>query len=353
MRWAKLCSGARYNLATSGIESLPLAELPVRMEELELSAHGSYGYRPLLERIAARYRVPAECVVEATGTSMANHLAMAATLEPGDEVLIEAPAYGLLAELAEYLGARVERFARRFEDGFAIDLDALRRKLSNRTRLIVLTNLHNPSGMEAPESLLQELGGIAERVGAKVLVDEVYLEMDYNRPGRTIFSPDGPFLVTSSLTKAFGLSGLRCGWVLAEAALAEKMWRINDLFGVNPATIAQQLSAIAFDHLDAIAARARRILTENRALLKEFLGTRREIEAAWPEAGTILFARLRDGQGEGFCNVLREKYEVSVVPGRFFEMPEYFRAGVGGETEMVRASLAQLGHALDELSTAN
>lgn len=350
MRWAKLCSGARYNLATSGIANLPLAELPVRAEELEISANDSYGYGPLVERIAARYGAPRECVVEATGTSMANHLAMAATVEPGDEVLIEAPAYGLLIELAQYLGARVERFTRRFEDGFAIDMDALRRKVSDRTRLIILTNLHNPSGVEAADTALREVGEIAQRVGAKVLVDEVYLELDFDRPGRTIFRADGPFVVTSSLTKAFGLSGLRCGWVLAESALAEKMWRINDLYGVNPAGIAQRLSVVAFDDLPAIATRAQRMLGVNRALLKELAASRPEIEAVWPSAGTILFARLRKGQSEAFCSVLREKYEVSVVPGRFFGMPEFFRIGVGGQTEMVRASLEQFGRALDEFS---
>jgi len=350
MRWAKLCSGARYNLATSGIANLPLAELPVRAEELELLGNESYGYGPLVERIAARYGAPRECVVEAMGTSMANHLAMAATVEPGDEVLIEAPAYGLLIELAEYLGARVERFERRFEDGFAIDVDALRRKVSERTRLIVLTNLHNPSGVEAAESALRAAGEVAQRVGANVLVDEVYLELDADRPGRTIFRAGGPFIVTSSLTKAFGLSGLRCGWVLAEAALAEKMWRINDLYGVNPAGIAQRLSVVAFDHLRAIGERAQRMLAANRALLKELVESRPEMEAVWPAAGTILFARLKNGQSEAFCRALREKYEVSVVPGRFFGMPEFFRIGVGGETEMVRASLGQLGRALDEFS---
>ena len=352
MHWAKLCYGARYNLATSGLENLPLAELPFRAEDLELSAHGSYGYPPLLERIASRYGVPSKCVVEATGTSMANHLAMAALVEPGDEVLIETPAYGLLLDLAEYLGARVERFARRFEDAFAIDVETLRRKVSDKTKLIVLTNLHNPSGVEAPDSVMLEVGQIAERVGAGVLVDEVYLEMDYARPGRTVFREGGPLVVTSSLTKAFGLSGLRCGWVLADAALAEKMWRINDLYGVNPATIAQQLSVVAFDHLDEIAARARRMLATNRALMQEFLAKRPDVEAVWPTAGTVVFARLRNGQGEAFCHFLRKEYETSVVPGRFFEMPEYFRVGLGGETEMTGKALKQLERALNEFSAA-
>ena len=110
MEWAKMRSHARFNLATSGVTDFPLAQLPVRLDDLELSGPSYYGYEPLQLRLARKCRVPAECVVAATGTSMANHLAMAATLEPGDGVLIEHPTYELLLAVAEYLGARICRF---------------------------------------------------------------------------------------------------------------------------------------------------------------------------------------------------------------------------------------------------
>ena len=117
MEWAKLRSPARYNLAASGVLSYPLAELPVSIEELEINGPNDYGYRPLVERLARKNGVAPENVMETIGTSLANHVAMAATLEPGDEVLIERPTYGALVDVAEYLGAELRRFERRFEDG--------------------------------------------------------------------------------------------------------------------------------------------------------------------------------------------------------------------------------------------
>src|SRR6202166_1885870 len=150
MEWAKTRSHAQFNLATSGLISVPLSEFPVRLEQLEITAPGAYGYGPLQERLARHNGVPEECVVAATGTSMANHLAMAAVLDPGDEVLIEQPVYEPLLNIAEYLGARIKRVPRRFETGFAVELSEIEKAISGETRLIVLSNLHNPSGALIP-----------------------------------------------------------------------------------------------------------------------------------------------------------------------------------------------------------
>src|ERR1700681_3761609 len=112
MHWSKTQANARFNLATSGMPNFPLRDLPVKIEELEITGTSGYGYPPLLEALAAKSGVSKECVVAAAGTSMANHLAMAALIAPGDEVLIEHPTYGLLLEVARYFGANVRRFSR-------------------------------------------------------------------------------------------------------------------------------------------------------------------------------------------------------------------------------------------------
>ncbi len=274
MEFSKLRSGAKYNLATSGVMSYPVAELPVRIEDLEINGPTVYGYAPLQERLARYNGVPPECVFAAAGTSMANHLAMAATFNPGDEVLIEHPTYELLESTAVYLGAKIRRFERRLEDGFRIDPDEVERQITPATKLIVLTNLHNPSGAYADEATVRAVGEIAKARGARVLMDEVYLETFYGKRPRPAILLGDQFVVTSSLTKAFGLSGLRCGWVLAEQELAERMWRINDLYAATPAHPAELLSVIAFDHLDKIAAHAESLLEENRESLNAFLDSR-------------------------------------------------------------------------------
>ena len=358
MEWAKTHSHAHFNLATSGVTGVPIAEFPLDLRQFEVTAPGGYGYAPLQQRLARHNGVREECVVAATGTSMANHLAMAAILEPGDEVLIEQPVYGPLLDVAEYLQARVKRFPRRFETGFALELEAIERALTPETRLIVLSNLHNPSGALIPAAVLRAIGEVAHRAGAHVLVDEVYLEMLFDE--RALFSfplgesmapaKDNPFIATSSLTKVFGLSGLRCGWVLASPELARRMWLLNDLYGAVAAHPAERMSVMALDQLEQFRNRAHALLTANRALLDSFLDSRTDLECFRPPAGTVVFPRLSRGDPENFFQMLREKYETTVVPGAYFEMPRHFRIGIGGDTAGLRGGLERLSSALDDFA---
>jgi aspartate/methionine/tyrosine aminotransferase len=351
IEWAKLRSKARYNLAISDVLAFPLADLHPRVEDLEISGSDSYGYVPLLEKLSAKSGVPTENIVHAQGTSMANHLAMAALLEPGDEVLIEEPSYAPIVSAAEYLGATIRRFPRTFESGFQLDPREVERCISPRTRLVVLANLHNPSGVRTPDSKLRMVGEIARSMRAYVLVDEVYLETCFDSPWRSASLLAPNFVVSGSLTKAYGLSGLRCGWIFAAKPLAERIWRLNDLFGVMASHPTELLSVLALKHLPEIAARSKKLLETNRALLKQFFSSRKDLLAIWPEFGTIAFPQLIAGHADAFCQLLREKYETSVVPGRFFDSPHHFRIGVGGKTEEVREGLSRIAAALDELAS--
>ena len=348
MEWAKLHSSAKFNLATSGMASLPLAELGAKMEQLEINGPSIYGYEPLLKVIATRYHVPQECVVSAIGTSLANYLALAASTEPGDEILVEHPTYELLLSTARYLGLQVRRFSRPTEKDFAVDLEEVKKNLRPQTRVIVLTNLHNPSGAPCPDNVLRGIAALAREVNAFVLVDEVYREMLFEASPISAFHIDpGRFLVTNSLTKAYGLSGLRCGWVLAPPEMAERMWHINDLHGSTFTHPGELLSVIAFQKLPQISERMKFQLDANRKLLRDFLASRSDVDYFWPQYGTIVFPHLRAGGVDGFCEMLRNQFETSVVPGKFFECPDRFRIGVGIATEEVRAALRQLGKALD------
>ncbi len=354
MQWAKKRSGARFNLAASGLVNYPLSGLPVRVEDLDpLTRGGDYGYAPLQEALAAHCGVPKENVVAAAATSMANILAMAAIVEPGDEVLVEHPTYELLLAALGYLQADIRRFARRPESAWALDPKEIERSMSPRTRLIVATNLHNPSSAYTGEAELRALGEIARRRGARVLVDEVYLEAAFDLAPRSAFHLGPEFVTTNSLTKVYGLSGLRCGWILADAELAQRMWMLDDLFGVNAAHPAERLSVIVFQNFDRVRARSRTLLEANRQLLNQFLAARADLEVRPLEFGTVVFPRLLTGPVASFCELFRNKYEGSVVPGSFFEMPDHFRIGIGGETEAVAQSLERLGAALDEFSTLN
>jgi len=311
------------------------------------TGEGGYGYPPLLSLLAERFQVAQASVVTAAGTTFANHLAVAALINPGDEVLLESPAYEPLLAVIQYLGASVKRFQRRFADGWRLSPSEIERNLSPQTRLIVITNFHNPSGVLTDAETMKEIGKLAARRQLRVLVDEVYLEMLFAETPQTAFHLGEQFIVTGSLTKAFGLSGLRCGWILAEPELAKQMWLLNDLFAATPVHAGERLSVAALSQLPAIAARARSRLDKHRAMLNQFLDSRDDLETVRPALGSIMFPRVSAQSSESLCKLLREKYETSVVPGRFFEQPAHFRLGMGGDSETFTEGLDRLGQALD------
>jgi len=346
MHWAKTQSKARYNLATSGVGPYPLQELEFPFGQFEINGDNGYGYGPLKQAIADRHGVDADCVVMAAGTSMANYLAFAAILEPGDEVLVEHPVYGLLVDALLYLGTEVKPFTRREENEYAIDPAEVRRVLTPKTRLIVVTNLHNPSSVLTPERVLREIGDLARSVGARVLVDEVYLDAVYENTPRTSFHLGPEFVVTSSLTKVYGLSGLRCGWILAQPDLARAMWHLNNLFAATPVHPGELLSVAAFQQLDRIRQKWRRVLEADRLVLNAFLERETAVSAVPTPFGTTSFLRLRDGGAEEFLTRLRLEFETSAVPGKFFGMSDHFRVGMGVNSEMFAEGLRRLEECL-------
>jgi aspartate/methionine/tyrosine aminotransferase len=348
MEWVKTSTNVVLNLANSGVKNYPLSGLPVDFGTLTLSGPGAYGYPPLVAAIAAKCGVEEDCVATAQGTSMANHLAMAAVIDPGDDVLVERPTYPLLAETAEYLGANVNYFDRPAETKFAISLDLVHRAMTPKTRLIAITNLHNPSCALADETTLRELGELARAGGAWVLLDEVYLDLLFENAPETAFKLGSEFIVTNSLTKVYGLSGLRCGWVIAQPDLTRKIYRLNDLFSVNNPYLTDQLSCTALAHLNEIAHWTRELLDRNRALANEFVAATPELDCEQLQVGTVLFPRM-DYPVDQFCSLLRERYETVVTPGHFFGSPERIRIGIGGETSILAEGLNRIHDALRSL----
>jgi aspartate/methionine/tyrosine aminotransferase len=350
MTWAKRHAAARYNLANSGLLGCELSDLPLRLDDIILNGPNAEGYAPLKAAIAAKYGADAEQVVTAQGTSMANFLACATVLERGDEVLIEQPTYEPLLAVARYLGAEVKRFARPFEQGYQPDLDELRRQLSPRTRLIVLTCPHNPSGVVIAPAALRRIGELAAEAGARVLVDEVYRDILFEDAPPSAVHLGAHFIATSSLTKAYGLSGLRCGWILCAPELAERLRRLNDLCSATSSMPSAALSLVAFRHLNALTARARALIEPNTGLAHAFLREHSDaLECIVPPRSITLFPRLKRHADSELLHDLLRRFETSIVPGKYFESPRHFRLGFAVKTEDVAAGLRHLAQALRRL----
>lgn len=348
LHWFRAQPPARFNLSSSEVPHFRLDRLPLTIGDLDLDGASHPRYAPLRRAIADRYGVAPANVVTANGTSMANYLALATLIEPGDEVLFERPTYEPLLGSARFAGAKVRWIDRKRDSGFQLDLNELESAVSPATRLIVLTNLHNPSGALTDEADLRAIGAIAERCGAQVLIDEVYLDSAVPpRPTSALLGPQ--FVVTSSLTKVYGLSGLRCGWILAEPELAERMWRLNDLFGAIQPHQSEMLSCVAFDHLDEVAAGNAERLATNRGIFSDFLASREDLDGMPAEHGITAFPRWHGGDTEPLQALLRSKYDTAIVAGRWFDVPDHFRVGLGRDTETLVEGLARIGAALDEL----
>jgi len=349
LEWAKLRAAAEFDLAGSNILACTLDDLPGAKDAVSLQGANDDGYGPLLEAIGSRYNTSPSRITSASGTSGANFLVYAALLSPGDEVLVERPGYDPLLAAAGMFGARSVRFDRTFDDGYALDPDRVRRALTPRTRLIVVTHPHNPTGAVVDAAALTEIGRIAEQHGAHVLVDEVYLDVSPMAASPAATRGD-VFITTSSLTKSYGLSSLRCGWVIASDALTYRLRRARDIVDGSGSIVAERLATLAFQHLERLEARSRNLRQTNLALVEAFLRSRPELE--WrPSSGTVVFPRIRGvDDASAFVERLLTEHRTAIVPGRFFEAPAHFRLGFGAATDTVRGGLAALARALDSPS---
>jgi aspartate/methionine/tyrosine aminotransferase len=345
--WAKHRPTPRVDLAGSNVLACSLDDLPGATEALDLSGKNDDGYAPLVEAIASRYGVDPARVTTAQGTSGANFIVCAALLEPGDDVLVERPGYDPLLGAPRLLGARTVRFDREAAAGFTLDPERVARALTPRTRLIVVTTPHNPTSAVADATALEDVGRIAARHGALVLVDEVYRDAGAG-PSAPIAARGDIFITTSSLTKSYGLAALRCGWTVSSPPLAERFRRARDIVDGTGSIVAERLAVLAFARLDALHARARTLLDANLRLVREFLASRPDLEWADPAAGTVVFPRVRNERDTtALAERLLHDHGTAIVPGRFFEAPAHFRLGFGGATPELRAGLEALGRVLD------
>ncbi len=355
--WAKAMPRADINLARSGLDRCPASLLGLRAAQLVTALPIRHGHQPLIDAISDRYGVAADRVFPLSGgTSLANYVACAAVLDGcgrGTEVIVERPAYEPLWRIPHAFDHRVRRLERRFQDGFAIDLDRLASLVTARTRLLIVSNLHNPSGARIPMATLRQMASLLARVGGYLVVDEVYLECLFrNRPESCVHA--GPNVIaTNSLTKAYGLDGLRAGWILGPAAIVRRAARINDYMTNNGVAPGEQMALAAFRHHRLVDRRAHRILDANLEQVRRFLNRESRLRATIPEGGNVLFPRLPSSiDGDRLSSHLFRRYSTLVVPGAFFEAPQHVRVSFGGDTRALERGLINISRALDDLETS-
>jgi hypothetical protein len=339
-----------FDLANPAVTPLTPGDLGLATGDLELTGDNYHGHPGLISAIAKRFDVPVSNVVLTDGASMAIALVSFALLEGGSQVLLEAPNYEPLYRLPMSLGCDVRILDRSWERGFQIDLEAFQRRITRSTRVVWLTNLHNPSGVKTDPDKLRTICQVSRSHGATVVCSEVFRDL--------VFSGDAPApahkldrsaVSIGSLSKLYGLDGLRVGWILCDEDLARRIESIRNSFEVMGSYVCEQVTLVAFRQLDRLLSRTRAIVSENLPVLREFVKGRDDLDWIEPDGGTITFVRLRGGiPSMEFSEFLHRKYDTLVVPGDFFWAKGFLRIGFGGRKDALASGLANLGAALTE-----
>jgi hypothetical protein len=342
-----------YNLSESGVHPLSLEDLASR-EELEEIVKIDLGYiqtngTPELRRQIARLYpgISIEQILTTAGSSEANFLLMWSLVEPGDEVVFLMPNYMQIWGLLRGFGAKLKPLWLRESLGWAPDLDELTKIVTIKTKLIILTNPNNPTGAVLTPEAMKAIINLADKVKAWIIADEVYQGAE--REGERTPSFFGQYervIAVNGLSKAYGLPGVRIGWIVGPEEFIKKTWPYHDYTTISPSTLGDRLARIALapQNRRKILARTRRILKKNFPIMKTWLEKQDGLfEFVPPRAGAIAFARynLKVDSAELVNRLIREK-SVLVVPGEHFEMGRYLRFGYGGEPDYLKSGLARI-----------
>lgn len=304
----------------------------------------------VMEHLGRQYGVTADSILPTTGATGALSLLYRAYLAAGDHVLVESPGFDLFTDIAHALHVHVDHFSRRGAR-FEIDLNEIEDRIRDNTRLIVLTNLHNPSGMLADEETLRDVARLAELRGITVIVDEVYGDYadDDARPRRA--AQISPNLVSvSSLTKIYGLSTLRCGWIVAQPDVLAPVRALNDQFEFGVSKLAHAVAALVMDDGDSFDGYWRGVIAGARPVMERYFSewTRDGlVTGRLPDYGCIAFPGLAGiPDTNAFSSWLADRHGVIVVPGELFGAAGHVRIGFAQEPGELDRALAHFTEGL-------
>ncbi len=360
-RWQSVWENrVRYNLSESGVHPLSVAELlqlaGTSLEEVaptRLGYPGTNGSAELRAAVAALYPgATTEHVLVTNGSAEANFCTCWRLIEPGDRVAVVLPTYMQTWGLARTFGARVVPIWLREELGWQPDPGEIAAAITPGTRLVVVTNPNNPTGALLSPEAAGEILRHADAAGAWLLADEVYRGAE-REAGLTpsFWGRAERVVVTSGLSKAYGLPGLRIGWCVASPDLVDELWARKDYTTIGPSVLSDALAARALQPAvrARILERTRAILRANWPVVERWLADRAG-DLAWraPDAGAICYARYRAAiASDVLAERLRRDHDVLLVPGAQFGMGPWLRIGFGSPASVLEPGLARIGAGLD------
>jgi aspartate/methionine/tyrosine aminotransferase len=353
-----------FNLSESGVHPMLLKELLAHQDgflEMMLNTEINYAHangRPeLRENIARLYKgASPENVLVTVGAIEANFNSMTAMLNRGDEVVIMLPNYMQVWGVARNMGYEVKTFSLLEEEGWAPDLETLGRIVSNKTRLIAICNPNNPTGYILKESEMEAIVNIAERVGAWILADEVYAgaEQQGEKETASFYGRYEKVLAVGSMSKAYGLPGLRTGWVAGPKEILENIWARHEYTTLSATMLSNKLTALALspEVRPKIISRTRDYIRKGYPVLEAWMKEQGGILSCIPpQAAAIAFIKydLDINSTQLATKLLREK-SVLIIPGDHFGLDHYLRVSYGLPHDYLTGGLQRIGEVISELS---
>ncbi len=350
-----------YDMSESGVRPLTLRELVAMGFDLEefldepLGYSQSNGTIELRERIAALYPGAGVDQIEVTnGTSEANFLVALSQLRAGDGLAMEVPNYMQMPGAARSLGATVRTFSLRQDTGWEPDWEEFERAVSRETRLLYLSNPNNPTGAVLSGRAMTRIVERCEATGTWLLSDEVYLGAEIDRPRTNSFwGMSERVLVTSGLSKAYGIPGVRIGWIVAPAALASQCWTQHDYLTIGPNKMSDAIARVAVEpkNRERCYARTRQILEHNLPIAREWIeGFGGRVTWREPQAGAIALIKYdADVSSVEIAERVRTRQSTLIVPGSHVGLEGYLRIWIGGREEFLREGLRRIGKELRQI----
>jgi aspartate/methionine/tyrosine aminotransferase len=354
-----------YDIAESGIQPLRLADLlawegaaDVALNELldlPLGYSEARGTVALRTAIAATYAgCSAENILVTTGAIEANYLLFNVLLEPGDHVIAPYPAYQQLFSVPRAIGCDVSAWEVGPATNYRYDLDALERLVRPDTRLIVVNTPHNPTGAMLSPAELRRVYALAESVGATVLGDEAYRWLSV--PGGSEFGAPmfehGPLGISvGTVSKPFGLPGIRIGWIAASEPLIAACWGARDYISLSPGKLNDAIAQLAFKHRERIIERNHAIIRANLEAASTWIDAHSDL-LSWTAPRGGLLALLRYNvpiESLELADLLATEYGVMLAPGSVFGLEHHLRIGIGQDPPVFRAGLAAAGRCFERL----
>ena len=351
--WARqnIDGNFKYNLGNSCMTYLTKEDLGLGLNDIELYGGKSGISEVLKSKIAKMYGVDEQNILITTGATMSLFLLCSVLLESRDDVILEAPNYEPLYKTVLHFTSTVKIIERRFDKGFQLDLEELERKISRNAKAIIITNVHNPSGVSTSPEKLSTIGQIARDYKTMVISDEVYLDGVLNPQLKPAVTLGQNMISINSMTKIFGLPQIKIGWIAADEGIIK---RLNAAYlyitGGSVSYPSQMIALKALQNADSILSRYKDVVSRNIKVISDWINSRDDVEWDEPEGGTTCFIRIPSGVDDvRIADLLMQKYNTLIVPGNFFWARGFIRISFGCNTETLQVGLSNIGKALDEV----